>query len=84
MDSISIDGMEWGESELMEQSHGKSEYVAHFTHSEGFSVHALQEAIEDHDEFVEYTYVDDPDEDAREYALYCQMATEYAKEIHPP
>ena len=60
-----MDGMKWGESNLKAQSYGKSEFVAHFTHSKGFSVDALPETIEDNDEFVEHTYVDDHDEDAQ-------------------
>ena len=47
------------------------EYVLHFIHNEEFSVCALQEKIEELEEYVVYTYVDDPDEDARDYSLWC-------------
>ena len=33
-----------------------------FTHNEDFEVNALQEAFEEKEKFVEYTFVDDEDE----------------------
>ena len=62
MESISIENMTKGEHELQYVSHGRHELVLHFTHNEDFEVNALQEAFEEKRQFVEYTYVDDPDE----------------------
>ena len=45
--------------------------MLHFSHDEEFSVSELQEKVEELEEYVVYTYVDDPDEDARDYALWC-------------
>ena len=62
MNTISMDNMTKGESELQHVSHGRHELVLHFTHSENFSTDALQEAFEAHEEFVQYTFINDPDE----------------------
>ena len=62
MNAISMDNMTKGEHELQYVSHGRHELVLHFTHNEDFEVNALQEAFEQKEQFVEYTYVDDPDE----------------------
>ena len=70
IDSISMDGMRWGEKDFR-RAGMEWEYVLHFTHNEEFSVCALQEKVEELEEYVVYTYVDDPDEDARDYALWC-------------
>ena len=55
-----MEGMTWGEHSFVYVSHGKTELAINLTHSDDFSIHALQEKIEDHDEFVEYTYAEDP------------------------
>ena len=55
MNSISMDNMTEGESELQHVSHGRHELVLHFTHSENFSTDALQEAFEAHEDLVHYT-----------------------------
>ena len=62
MNAISMDNMTKGEHELQYVSHGIHEFVLHFTHNEDFAVSALQEAFEEKEQFVEYTFVDDPDE----------------------
>lgn len=51
-----------GEHELHYVSHGRHELGQHFTHDKDFSANALQEAFEGKEKFVEYTFVDDPDE----------------------
>ena len=62
MNSISMDNMTKGEHELQYVSHGRHELVLHITHNEDFEVNALQEAFEEKEQFVEYTFVDDEDE----------------------
>ena len=63
VDGISMEGMTWGDSELQDVGHGNPEYVVHFTHCEGFPQEDLQNKIEDHAEFVKYTFIVDPDEE---------------------
>ena len=67
-----LDGMRWGDKEF-HRSGMEYEYVLHFSHDEDFSVSDLQEKIEELEEYVVYTYVDDPDEDSRDYALWCYI-----------
>ena len=70
IDAITMDGFKRGSSEFMRHGSG-FEYVIHFSHPVSFSVTNLQEKIEDLEDYVEYTWVDDPDEDALNYALDC-------------
>ena len=62
MNTISMDNMAIGESELQHVSHGRHELVLHFTHSEIFSTDALQQTFEAHEESVHYTFIEDPEE----------------------
>ena len=43
-------------------SHSRHELVLHFTHNEDFSTDALQEAFEAHEDLVDYSFIEDPDE----------------------
>ena len=58
-----MEGMKWGAFMLYDAGHDNPEYVVIFTYAEGFSVPALTEAIEDHEDFVECAYVIDPEDD---------------------